>query len=259
MIQWMQNRPIKTAIDGFIQQLGDVRKRSVLTQSHYRDYLNKFMVLSGIRYVSDITIERVDAFRRKLKKEGLSSATQNYYLIALRNFIRWLPENERPIDFKTISLAHASHAATPRASSAAITMLLDAPSKTKQINALLSLRDRALLELLHETSFKLYEMPELQKTHFDRAHGILYSPPRKNFSAHLSLQAARSLTRYLDARKDSLQALFISHDRSQTRSRHSATLSVRSIQRMVTKYSKGAGDRLITPRVLQKKRSDWTD
>lgn len=259
IINLMQTRPIQAAIDEFIQQLGDTRKRSSLTQSHYRAYLIKFHDSSGIRDVSDITTERVTVFRHKLHQEGLCPATQNYYLIALRNFIRWLPEKERPMDFKNITLARASHVVTPRTSPAAITSLLNAPSETKQINSLLSLRDRVLLELLHETPLKLYEIPRLQKMHYDRSRGMLQSPIQKNLSIRLSLQAQRAMKQYLDARKDTLPWFFISHDRSQTRSRRFATLSVRSIQRMVTKYSKDVGRQRITPRALQKSRPEWID
>ena len=70
--------------------------RSLNTIKNYRRYLRRFLEYSQVTTVAGITDEEIMAYQLKLnrtetqKGTTLSKRTQNYHLIALRNFLKYL-------------------------------------------------------------------------------------------------------------------------------------------------------------------------
>ena len=80
---------MKQMLDRFLTYLEVERGRSGRTVANYRHYIQEFFTRERIGSSAAITEETVRRFRLALNKRGLKRRTQNYYLIALRQFLRW--------------------------------------------------------------------------------------------------------------------------------------------------------------------------
>lgn len=80
---------MKSILDQFLVYLEVERGRSSRTVVNYRHYVEEFFARERIGNPTAITEEAVRRFRLALNKRGLKRRTQNYYLIALRQFLRW--------------------------------------------------------------------------------------------------------------------------------------------------------------------------
>src|SRR3989339_1978682 len=85
----------------FLEHLEIEKGRSLKTVTNYEHYLNRFIEFSKIREPKGITDNAVREFRLWLNRqsagvnpdgriETLKKKTQNYYLIALRAFLKYL-------------------------------------------------------------------------------------------------------------------------------------------------------------------------
>ena len=80
----------------FLEYIEIERGRAVKTIENYDHYLTRYFTQMGIKSAGDITEESVRAFRLWLNRQpgmGTSSMkrrTQNYYMIALRAFLKFL-------------------------------------------------------------------------------------------------------------------------------------------------------------------------
>ena len=91
---------IKQLHADFIEDLEIGMGRSAKTVENYDRYLKRFYKQQRIEKVSDITQDAVRRFRQWLNQaapvpgnivdKGVSLATQNYYLISLRQFLKYL-------------------------------------------------------------------------------------------------------------------------------------------------------------------------
>ena len=139
----------------FLEYIEIEKGRSLKTVENYDRYLSRFMADMGIKKVSDISEDTVREFRLKLnrapgvKVRGQSAATmkkntQNYYMIALRSFLKYC--RKRNISALTpdgIELAKTGGRHLDLISIDELHRLLKAPDTTD----LKGLRDKALLEL----------------------------------------------------------------------------------------------------------------
>ncbi|NCT02106.1 site-specific integrase, partial [Candidatus Parcubacteria bacterium] len=84
----------------FMEYLEIERGRSVKTVENYDRYLDRFFTFAKVKKVGDLTEEQVREFRIFLNRqpgtkvggrmEPMKRRTQNYYLIALRAFLKFL-------------------------------------------------------------------------------------------------------------------------------------------------------------------------
>src|SRR3989338_3352028 len=83
----------------FLEYLEIEKGRSLKTSENYDRYLSKFFAQAKIRLPTDITDEKVRNFRLWLNRQtginrqegnNLKKNTQNYYLIAIRVFLKFL-------------------------------------------------------------------------------------------------------------------------------------------------------------------------
>ncbi len=232
------------SIDATLSQFASYLKRSKgsadLTIAHYRDYLNRFFRGHHILSTADITGKKVQQFQSELASAKLQSTTINYHLIALRSFLRWLPQSERRIDYRRIELQPVRYHAPAVPSERAVASLL-ADQKRSEAASILVSRDRAMLELLWGSDIRLQEITELLVKNFDAKKKKLFVAGRRERTLQLNNHTLFYITEYLKQRTDQIPYLFTSHDRAKTKRAAASRISTRSIQRLVQKKSRKAG------------------
>lgn len=249
----------------FLEYLEIEKGRSQLTVRNYDFYLRRFIHWAKLTRPEDITLEIVRNFRLFLNRlvwqnKTLKKSTQNYHLIALRSFLKYLAKHDiKTLSSEKIELAKVGERVVDFLEGSDLDRILDAPFKTKQPE-IIQLRDKAILETLFSTGLRVSELANLNQNNINlgkdeftvRGKG---DKPRMVF---LSDQAKYAVKQYLDKRRDMNPALFVGHDRAQ-KSREKkqeqqlvSNLTPRSIQRLIEKYTRVAGiTKHVTPHTLR--------
>src|SRR6266404_5147752 len=88
---------IEKLLKDYLNYLEIERNRSPKTRENYEHYLKEFLQFSGVKSPKDITEDVVREFRLAIarpnfheKSGALKKITQSYYIIALRNFLKYL-------------------------------------------------------------------------------------------------------------------------------------------------------------------------
>ena len=157
-----KGRSLKTVenYDRYVSSFIDYLKREVsspnvscVTQEvirSYRLWLNR-RALGDVRGENQVL---------NVSRDTLKKRTQNYYLIALRSFLKYLNKRDiKTIPADSIELAKVSERSIELISVEELNRLLDAPSKEKDREK--SLRDKAMLELLFSTGLRVSELCNL--------------------------------------------------------------------------------------------------
>ena len=88
-----------TAIEKYLGEYLDYleieKNRSPRTRENYERYLKTFFTLANVRDLKDISENQVRDFRIKLARQELKKSTQSYYVIAIRNFLKYLIKKDR--------------------------------------------------------------------------------------------------------------------------------------------------------------------
>src|SRR3989344_3556932 len=240
---------VSALIIDFLEYLELERNTSQLTIKNYDHYLKRFLEFAGDIDPKNIDLNTVRKYRLFLSrftdpktKKGLKRVTQNYFMIALRAFLRYLAR----VDIETLSpekveLGEAEPRPLKILDDAHLKQLLDAPDVTKKDG----IRDRAILETLFSTGLRVSELASLNRDtiNLNRKEFGIIGKGGKERVVFISDSAADWLQKYLDVRKDSFKPLFI---RFQGRidpsdNGQSMRLSPRSIERTVEKYVKNLG------------------
>ena len=161
---------IQTLKRQFLEYIEIGKGRSLKTVENYEHYLERFISFSKISKPSQITDEVIRQYRLWLNRqstgnnkatgETLSKKTQNYYLIALRAFLKFLARQSiATLPPERIELAKVSERQIDFITSAELSRLLSASSGAD----LKSLRDRSILELLFSTGLRVSELCSLSR------------------------------------------------------------------------------------------------
>ena len=250
----------------FLEYLEIEKGRSLKTVENYGRYMNRFIDMAGIKKASDITDDAVREFRLKLNRspardEGtLKKRTQNYYLIALRMFLKYLAKRGVPsLPPERIELASVPERHLDLISSDELNRLLAAPDGED----VKSLRDRAMLELLFSTGLRVSELCNLPRDlDLTKDEFSVRGKREKVRVVFISPSSRDALRAYLVKRTDMDDAMFIhiSNLKSQiskpktqiSKSDRSARLTPRSVERIVKHYAIKAGiSRKVTPHILR--------
>jgi len=271
-----QNKNLGELIDGFLEYLEIERNCSKLTIRDYRHYLEVFSkwyegslnvgvqhaepgvpnlrlgraqsfvpLQKNIKKIEDLNLEAVRKFRvfltNKQDKFGrnLKKVTQNYYVIAIRSFLKWLIKNDyKVLAPEKIELPKTESHSLKFLNEDQVTMLLNAPSVSKNAG----LRDKAILETLFSTGLRVSELCKLNRDQINfktREFGVIGKGqhPRVVF---LSESACHWLQRYLAVREDLFRPLFIRYSGAQNELNNGEKmrLTPRSVERLVDKYVK---------------------
>ncbi len=243
----------------FLEYIEIERGRSIKTVHNYDRYLTRFFDFAEIQSPDDITSENIRQFRlhinrapgRTIKGQAASTMkkrTQNYYMIAIRIFLKFLMKKNIPaLSPDSIELAKVGDREIDHLSIADLLRIIEAADG----DTLSSLRDRAILELLFSTGLRVSELCSLN-TDIDLSKDEMSIRGKgdKVRVVFLSPDAKNSLHRYLNARTDMEEALFISL--SFNKNIDNNRLTPRSIERIVKKYATIAGvTKKVTPHVLR--------
>jgi len=237
-------------IKEFLEYLEIERNVSPLTIRDYRHYLDVFRLwcLDNNTYeVGGVDIKKIRSYRlflsRKLTQDGepIKKITQNYYVIALRAMLRFLIKNDRVVIAPDkIELGKQEGRQVKFLGVEHLRRLLNSPN----VNDVRGLRDKAILEMLFSTGLRVSEMVNLDKDSIDLNTGEfgVMGKGRRVRVVFLSPEAATWLARYLNARDDHYQSLFIRYKgkNSIVDDDESHRLSARSVQRIVEMYVKKA-------------------
>lgn len=225
---------IEQALESYLAYLIRAKGHDQLTVAHYRDYLTRFFRTERVETPADISLKRIELFRQSMTRSGLKASTQNYHLIALRGFIRWLPKAERRLDHRSITLMRTTVAKTRPFPRRSIVTLLE---HTPPSSTLLAARDRAIIETLWSTDLRLNELPLLLTERLDQKKGQLKIPGKRERILKLGHHALFYIKDYLGRRMDRSPYLFIRHDRANAREHMPRPISTRSIQRLIIRSS----------------------
>lgn len=236
------------------------RGASELTKRNYEFYLMRFLTYSKLTKPSQLTLDDVRDFRLHLNQQQnnrgdrLMKSTQNYHLIALRSFLKYLAKNDvETLAPEKIELAKTSERQVNFIEGEDLERLLDAPMKSDEPETI-KYRDKAILELLFSTGMRVSELSRLKRDEINlgKDEFTVRGKGGKYRVVFLSNHARHFIGEYLKHRQDDHPALFIRHDRAASRSSEVSQLTPRSIQRLVATYAKLAGvNKRITPHTLR--------
>ncbi|MFM2357420.1 MAG: hypothetical protein RJA61_157 [Candidatus Parcubacteria bacterium] len=251
---------IQTFIRQFLEHVEIEKGRSLKTVVNYERYLKLFVELSGISHTKDITDDVVRTYRLNLnrrlsgkmeqgRKETLKRKTQNYYLIALRAFLKYaMKRGITSLPPDRIELAKVPERSLDLISHEELERLMKAP----QGDDLKSLRDRAIMELLFSTGLRVSELCSLSRDiNLASDELSVRGKGEKVRVVFLSSSAKKALSDYLSKRKDMDPALFIQFGKN-SKNKESLRLTPRSVERGIKYYAVKAGiDRKVTPHVVR--------
>lgn len=253
------NMNLQTLKRQFFEHLEIEKGRSLKTIENYERYLDRFLGFAKVSDPKDITDEMVREFRLWLNRqpsglktggraETLKKKTQNYYLIALRSFLKYL--RKRGIDSlspERIDLAKVAERDLDLISAGDLERLLTAPDTSD----LKGLRDRAILELFFSTGLRLSELTSLSRDlDLNKDEFSVRGKGEKVRVVFLSDNAKMAVRAYLGARKDMDDALFV--QTGKTIRGDDMRLTPRSVERMVKHYATKAGiSKKVTPHVIR--------
>ena len=250
----------------FLEYLEVERGRSLKTIQNYDHYLSRFFEYAKPKSPDDIDDESVRNFRLWLNRQpirhgsgqiaaeggNLKRKTQNYHLITLRGFLKYLARRGiKSLPAERIELAKVAERDLDLITETELTRLLDAPKG----NDLKSSRDRAILELLFSSGLRISELCSLNRDSIELKRGEfpIRGKGEKIRVAFISDRAKNALTDYLDRRIDIEEALFINLKRTKSgKSLSDNRLTPRSIQRLIKRYAIKAGiAKKVTPHIMR--------
>lgn len=254
---------LTSLVNEFLEYCEIERNLSTLTIRDYRHYLEFFVAWSAanspISAPSDFTIELVRKYRVYLAHFNspngnlpLKKVTQNYYVIALRSFLRYLVRKDLGVMApEKIELPKTESRSLKFLDRDQLERLISGPDTSKEAG----LRDRAIMEMLFSTGLRVSELCKLDRGQINlerREFGIIGKGGRARV-VFLSDRAELWLTQYLNMRKDSFKPLFIRYSGSQDiEMNEKMRLTSRSVQRLMEKYVQKAGLPVkATPHVLR--------
>lgn len=241
--------------------------RSLKTIRNYGAYLKRlFDWLGGGKFnPADITLQKIKAYRLWLnhqetgrRGQTLKKSTQNYHLIALRAFLKYLARNDvKTLAAEKIELAKVGKRQVDFLEGDDLERLLAAPLKTKNPE-IIKLRDKAILELFFSTGLRVSELTSLTREtiNLKKDEFTIRGKGDKLRTVFLTQQAKYWLKQYLEKRSDPNLAMFVSHDRAKKKRECSPKalrpLTPRSIERLIKKYAAAGGiTKQVTPHTLR--------
>jgi site-specific recombinase XerD len=254
---------LKSLKTQFLEYLEIEKGRSVKTVENYDRYLNRFFAFAKVTSPAALSEQMVREFRIMLNRSSGTSGTmkkntQNYHLIALRAFLKYLRKlSISSLNPERIELAKQSARDLDLITANELDRIMKAP----QGGELAAMRDRAILELLFSTGLRVSELCALNSDiDLSRDEFAVRGKGEKVRVVFLSTSAKKAVSDYLKARGDMDEALFVSYGRGFGKSAPGKSalggdlprMTPRSVERMVKQYAVKAGiTRKVTPHVIR--------
>ena len=247
---------VNEAVLRFLEYCELDRNLSLKTVRMYGYYLNFFKTwLVKTQKDESFAVEKVDdsiirGFRLFISHEYknpykgvLKRQTQNYFLIALRSFFRYLIKQKLAVlSPEMIELGKSRDRNIKFLQPIELERLFRAVDTSDKSG----LRDRAILEVLFSTGLRVSELVSLnrEQINLDAGEFGVIGKGGKARVVFLSRHAKEWLQKYIATRADAYQPLFIRYSGPRAGSDltpEKLRLSVRSIERMIDKYRKKSG------------------
>ena len=250
----------------FLEHVEIEKGNSLKTVNNYDHYISRFLEFAKISNPSDITDDKIREFRLYLNRQPgvkvrgqsastLKKNTQNYNLIALRTFLKYLMKRRiTSLPPDRIDLAKIKERSLDLISVDELNRLLKAPLveniSGKKDDTLKIFRDRAILELFFSTGLRLSELCSLNRDlDLSKDEFSIRGKGEKVRVVFLSDSAKDAIRKYLNNRKDLDEPLFIQYSSNAGKSNR---LTPRSIERIVKYYAIKAGiSKKVTPHVIR--------
>lgn len=244
---------LEQLLQEFFEYLEIEKNVSPLTIRNYKHYLIRFFnwfrksssTLISASAINQNIIRKYRLYLSRFSDEKgltLKRVTQNYHLIALRSFLKFLAKRDvKTISAEKIELAKAESKSLKFLRAEQIQRLLSSPS----ISTISGLRDKVILEVLFSTGLRVSELVKLHRDQINfksREIGVI-GKGRRPRVVFLSDSAIKWIQQYLNKRDDHYKPLFIryggkKHDPSDSDA--DVRLTARSVQRIVEKYVRRA-------------------
>lgn len=274
----------------FLEYLEIEKGAALRTIENYQHTIARFFEFGAslpadrrVTTAADITDETVREFRLWMNRQKvrpingvaatMSKKTQNHYLTALRVFLKFLAKRGiSSLASDRIDLAKIPERTIDLITPAELTRLLDAPKG----NDIKSLRDKAILETLFSTGLRVSELCSLPRDISINSEELsIRGKGGKVRVVFISQRARAALQKYLDARDDMEEGLFVRLSNNRTmeiksdKSRRSGrdsdqsvgkkytgkkydNLDRHSIEHIVKRYAIMAGiSKKVTPHVIR--------
>ncbi len=234
----------------FLEYLEIERNRASKTLNNYNRYLDRFIkwlekyLNKGEVTSKDVTEESIRKYRiflNRTAKNGdlpLKKITQDYHIIALRGFLKFLGKQNIEVPAPSqIELGKTERKEIEFLEKDEIERLLNAPRG----NGLEQLRDKAILEMLFSSGLRVSELASLDRENFrlEKNEFTVEGKGGKRRVVFISPETQKAIYAYIQKRRDVDPALFIRHHK--TKDQNNLRLSVRTIQRIVKKHALRAG------------------
>ena len=251
---------ISELIRQFLEHVEIEKGRSLKTVENYERYLRVFVDHTKVKNPQDITDDCIREFRLWLnrketgilkdgRKETLKKKTQNYYLIALRSFLKYLMKRGvASLPPERIELAKVPERSLDLITRIELDRLLAAPSGSTAED----LRDKAILELLFSTGLRVSELCSLPRDlDLTRDEFSVRGKGDKVRVVFLSDSSRKALQGYLAKRKDMEDAMFVTFGKRVNKNKEKR-MNSRAIERLVKEYGIKAGiSKKVTPHVIR--------
>lgn len=247
----------------FLEHLEIEKNRSPKTIQNYDFYLERFLKWAKYPSPAELTAEMVRQFRLWLHRqsdragEPLKANTQNYHLIALRSFLKYLARRDvQTLSAEKIDLAKGQQRIVEFLEGVDLERFLAAPLANGKGTTLIGKRDAAMLALFFSTGLRVSELAKLKRAdvNLKRDEFTIRGKGRKPRLVFISAAARQTLASYLEARRDDAASLFVRHDRAKPKGAdiEPEPITSRSIERIVATYARAVGiTKRITPHVLR--------
>lgn len=240
----------------YLEYIEIEKGRSLKTVENYDRYLSLFLDFSKLSRPEDITEDIIREFRLWLNRRSagpagkgrayatgqdtLKKKTQNYYLIALRSFLKYMSTKRyiKTVPAEMIELAKVPERTIDLISHQELYRLLDAPKDEKNVKK--GLRDRAIMETLFSTGLRVSEICSLPRDlDLSKDEFSVRGKGEKVRVVFLSESARAAIKAYLAKATDiDSSTLF--------------NTIPRSVERMVRYYAVKAGiSRKVTPHIIR--------
>lgn len=242
----------------FLEYIEIEKGRSLKTIENYDHYLSLFLKQTELKNPSEITDDAVREFRLWLNRrpngsvkknsDTLSKKTQNYYLIALRSFVKYLArQGIKTLSADRIELAKVAEHSLDLITNEERERLIKAPEG----DDLKSLRDRAILELLFSTGLRVAELTSLPRDINLKSEELsVRGKGGKIRVVFISSSAKTALEKYLKVRRDLSDDLFVRVGGKENKI--FKALDRHSIEAIVRHYATKAGiSKRVTPHTLR--------
>lgn len=247
----------------FLQYVEIEKGRSLNTVRNYDQYLSRFLEYTKLKDPKGITDSVIRDFRIWLNRQEtksekgkalttLKKKTQNYYLIAIRAFLKYLARQ----NITSLSPDRIELAKVPERSLDLITIdELETILKAPDTSTLRGLRDKAMLEMLFSTGLRVSELCALPRDiNLKLDEMSVRGKGEKVRVVFISDDARTAVQKYLDKRDDMDDALFIHIKEGEkiSKTKDSMRITSRSIERIIKQYAINSGiSKKVTPHVIR--------